>query len=239
VSIVESMAARGFVAASVAYDSLGGLGATLDDPLDACPIAAKKGDCLFGAGEGSAITKLCAREKADCSRGIVLSGHSQGAALAIGARDHDDRVRAVYGLGAGLHLTLTIDLGGTPFVVAGDASACLSPDARALPADRLRVVNGESEYVFGEHLQQDVRDITDLDCDAGTLECLRPDGSGWTFFPDAANEDGRGLSQHCYMANMPEGDCTASTGLNSNWTDGTDSFAREPSLTWLRGFTDP
>ena len=101
------------------------------------------------------------------------------------------------------------------------------------------MVNGESEYVFGDSLQDDIRALTNMDCPAGAMECLRPGGSGWSFFPDSANEDGRGVSQHCYMANMPEGDCTASTGLNSAWTDGTASYSREPSLSWLRTFVDP
>jgi pimeloyl-ACP methyl ester carboxylesterase len=232
VSVVESMASRGFVAASIAYDSLSGLGAILDDPAQACPILDKKADCLFGAGEGSAIALLCARDQADCGRGIVLAGHSQGSALAIAAADHDDRVRAAWGLSGGIHTEINAGI-----VVRADSSACAPPAARALPADRLRLVNGESEQLLGDSLQQDVRDLTGIDCPLGTLECLRPDGSGWTFFPDAANEDGRGVSQHCYMVNSPAGDCTASTGLNSTWTDGTASYAREPSLTWLASHT--
>ena len=237
--LVQSMARRGFVAASVGYDTLSGLGATLDDPDQACPVAENKADCIFGSGEGSAVTLLCAREKADCSRGIVVSGHSQGAVLAILGRDVDDRVRAVYAMGAGLHGEITIDLGG-PVTIASDVTACASPEARALPADRLRVVNGESEHLFGDALQADVRALTDMDCPAGTLECLRAGGSGWTFFPDAANEDGRGTSEHCYMSNSASGDCGApSTGLNSIWTEGTASYSREPNLSWLRSLTDP
>jgi hypothetical protein len=148
-------------------------------------------------------------------------------------------VRAVWGLGSGIHQELTVNLGGTDVKVASDLSACLPPAVRKLPADRLRVVDGESEYVYGTHLQADVRELTAADCPLGEMECLHVDGSGWSFFPDAANEDGRGLSQHCYMANMPGGDCTASTGLNSIWTNGTASYSREPNLAWLRTFVDP
>jgi hypothetical protein len=239
VSIIDSMAKRGFVAASVAYDSLSGIGAVLADPTQACAVGAKKAACEFGPGEGSAVTKLCARAKADCSRGIVLAGHSQGSWLAILAKDVDSRVRAVWGLGAGIHQEVTVDLGGTSIKVASDLGACLPPEARTLPADRLRVVDGESEYVYGTNLQKDVRELTAQDCAPGTMECLRANGSGFAFFPDAANEDGRGVSQHCYMANMPGGDCTASTGLNSIWTNGSASYSREPNLAWLRTFVDP
>ncbi len=234
VHAVARMAARGFVAASIPYDSLGGIGAVLADPASACPIGAKKAACLFGSGEGSPITKLCAREKAACDRGIVLAGHSQGAWLATLAKNHDSRVRAVYGLGHGIHEHVAVGA----LDIDSDLSACLPPSSRALPADRLRVVDGQSEYVYGTSLQADVRELTGLSCPAGAMECMRPDGSGWAFFPDAANQDGRGLSQHCYMANMPGGDCTASTGLNTNWSTGTQSYGLEPSLAWLRKFVD-
>jgi hypothetical protein len=237
VSIVESMAARGFVAASVPYDSLSGL-AVLNDPSQACLVMAKKVECEFGSGEGSAVTQLCARAKADCSRGIVVAGHSQGSWIATLARNVEPRVRAVWGLGTGIHAQMTVDFGGVQLELASDLSACMPPAARALPADRLRVVNGETEYVYGPNLQSDVREVTGIDCPLGAMECLRPNGSGWSFFPDAANEDGRGVSEHCYMANMPDGDCTASTSLNSIWTGGTESHAREPCLDWLASFTD-
>jgi hypothetical protein len=41
------------------------------------------------------------------------------------------------------------------------------------------------------------------------------------------------------MANMPGGDCTASTGLNTTWADGAASYSREPDLAWLRNSTEP
>jgi pimeloyl-ACP methyl ester carboxylesterase len=185
-SIVDSMAARGYVAASVPYASLDGIGAVLNDATAACGIGAKKAGCIFGAGEGSAITRLCARANADCSRGIVIAGHSQGAMLATLARDHDPRVRAVYGIGLGIHEHISIPALGLD--LDADLSGCAPPAKRALPADRLRVVDGESEYVYGTSLQQDMRDLTDMNCDAGSLECLRPDGSGWVVFPDAASQ---------------------------------------------------
>ena len=73
VSIIESMASRGFVAASVPYDSLSGIGQVLDDPSQACQVLHEKADCLFGSGEGSAITKICARPNADCSRDGLIA----------------------------------------------------------------------------------------------------------------------------------------------------------------------
>ena len=237
-SVVESMAARGYVAASVAYASLDGIGAVLGDPTLACPIVAKKGECIFGAGEGSAVSKLCARAKADCTRGIVIAGHSQGAMLATIAKNHESRVRAVYGMGLGIHEHIYI--AALNLNVDADVSACALPANRALPADRLRVVNGESEYVYGTSLQQDMRDITGTSCAAGTLECLRADGSGWVMFPDAASESDRDevtnelVARHCYFANTPPGDCGGNyIGLNSNWTTGSASYARESNLSWL------
>jgi hypothetical protein len=238
VRVVEEMAAHGYVAASVPYDSLGGVGTVLGDPTAACPIVAKKSQCLFGTGAGSAITKLCSRAKAACDRGIVLAGHSQGSWLATLAKNHEPRVRAVYGIGIGIHEHVAVPLGPFTLNVDSDLGSCLPPSTRALPADRLRVVDGEAEYAYGTSLQQDVRALTSVACPPGTMECLRPNGSGFSFFPNAKNQDGRGLSQHCYMANMPAGDCTASTGLNTNWSAGNASYSLGPSLAWLRSFAD-
>lgn len=236
ISIVESMAARGYVAASVPYASLDGIGALLGDPLQACAIGAKKAACIFGAGEGSAVTKLCARAKADCSRGIVVAGHSQGAMLAMLAKDHEPRVRAAYGMGLGIHEHLSV----FGINVDADVSQCALPTNRALPADRLRVVNGESEYVYGTSLRQDMNELTGTSCADGALECLRPDGSGWAFFPDSASETDHDettnelVARHCYFANTPPSDCASNfTGLNTNWANGSASYAREANLRWL------
>jgi len=242
ISIVESMAARGFVAASVAYASLDGIGAVLGDPTAACGIGAKKAECIFGPGEGSAVTKLCARANADCSKGIVVAGHSQGAMLATLAKDHEPRVRAAFGMGLGVHEHLSV----FGVNVDADLSACALPGTRALPADRLRLVDGESEYVYGTSLQADVRAITGMSCPDGTLECLRGDGSGWSFFPDAASETDHDettnelVARHCFFANTPPGDCSSNyVGLNASWASGSASYAREPSLSWLSSHVDP
>ena len=236
IDVVEHMAARGFVAASVAYASLDGIGAVIGDPTAACGIGAKKAECIFGGGEGSAVTKLCARAKADCSRGIVVAGHSQGAALATLAADHEPRIRAAFGMGLGVHEHLVV----FGVAVDTDISACALPEHRALAADRLRLVDGESEYVYGTHLQQDMRDITGMDCAPGTLECLRADGSGWSVFPDAASETDHDettnqlVARHCYFANTPPGDCSGNfTGLNTHWASGGASYARDANLGWL------
>ncbi len=244
IDIVERMAARGYVAASIPYASLDGIGAVMNDPTEACSIAAKKGSCLFGSGEGSAVSRVCARAKADCSRGIVVAGHSQGAWLATLAKDHEPRVRAVLGLGNGVHERVSIP--ALNLDVAADLSACILPKARALPADRLRVVNGEAEYAYGTSLEADMRAITGIDCPSGKLDCLRPNGSGWAFFPNAASEtdvggpDGGLVARHCFFANTPPGDCGETyAGLNSTWAKGTAPHSREPNLTWLASFTDP
>jgi hypothetical protein len=208
-SVVESMAARGFVAASVPYASLDGLGAVVSDRTQACGIAAKKAGCIFGSGAGSAVSKLCGRGKADCGRGIVVAGHSQGAMLATLAKEAEPRVRAAYAMGAGVHVDVSI-LG---LNVDADLSACATPQHRALPADRLRIVDGQSDYAYGSYLQQDVRDLTGMDCPPGALECLRAGGSGWTLFPDAESQTdhdektGNHVARHCYFANTPPGDC--------------------------------
>src|SRR5690348_2984607 len=71
---VTGMANRGYVAATVQYDS-GSFGN--------CAQISGKAQCIFDASSAtSAVRVLCARAKADCSKGIVVGGFSQGSVIA-------------------------------------------------------------------------------------------------------------------------------------------------------------
>ncbi|HET7793110.1 MAG TPA: hypothetical protein VFL64_06970, partial [Rhizobacter sp.] len=78
---VAEMAAKGFVAAAVQYDS--GLFGT-------CSQILSKARYIYNSGStSSAVSKLCARATADCSKGVVVAGFSQGSVIAINAKNYD------------------------------------------------------------------------------------------------------------------------------------------------------
>ena len=116
--------ARGFVAASVDYDTLFGVA---PEALDA------KSECIFGAGSpASAIARLCARPSADCDRGVAAAGFSQGAFLAARGHNHDGRVRGVYAIGLNDGHARRLPGGGAP------GTRRSADAAGAPPADRQR-----------------------------------------------------------------------------------------------------
>ena len=97
--LVERAAHFGFVAAALEYHSYDVL--LWPDRMDA------KERCVFDSDISSsdnAIDQLCGNQgplatsnvQVDCSRGIVVSGHSQGGGMALMARNYDSRVRAAY-----------------------------------------------------------------------------------------------------------------------------------------------
>ena len=49
----------------------------------------------------TALSQLCTRPKADCSKGIVTAGFSQGSHLAAIAGNYDSRIRATFLIGGG------------------------------------------------------------------------------------------------------------------------------------------
>jgi hypothetical protein len=88
---VNDMASKGYVAATVDY---------AESQFGACAVLGAKSSCVFNPNSTlSAVSQLCARTKADCSKGIVVGGFSQGAILALLARNYDARVQAAYGIG--------------------------------------------------------------------------------------------------------------------------------------------
>jgi len=83
----KSMASLGFVAATVEYTNYN---------YASCGTLKTRASCVFNASSAnSAIAKLCARSKADCSKGIVVAGIRQGATMASLAKSDDSAVEQV------------------------------------------------------------------------------------------------------------------------------------------------
>jgi hypothetical protein len=214
---VKAMAAKGFVAASVEYSS-GSFGS--------CSSIGTKAKCIFnGASSNSAISKLCARANADCSKGVVTGGLSQGSVVSVLSRNYDSRIVASYGQGTGNKYSI-YDLG-----------SCMNNGSHTQAADRIRLVNGEADTFVGP-IASTVRTanqaITGLSCGTGALSCFRTNGSGWYIVTAAEVSDGS--ADHCYML---VGGCTSPSGLDAGFKTGSAAWQMEANQAWLKSFTTP
>ncbi|WP_164016224.1 hypothetical protein [Pyxidicoccus trucidator] len=212
---VEEMAARGYVAATVEYDNA---------TFGSCTTLQGRAKCIYDSSRSSsAISRICARAKADCSKGVVVSGFSQGSIMAILAKNHDSRVRAAYGLGAGVQYSIY------------DLRSCVANGNRTLPSDRLRVVNGEEDTFVGpgeSAVRSQSTTLTGYSCPLAT-SCLQANNSGWYIIDNTQVSDGN--ADHCYMRN---GSCIGLT-LDSTWRSGTAPWSLRTNLNWLTQFTTP
>jgi len=215
---VEKMAARGFVAATVQYDNAN---------FGFCSSLTSKAKCIFSASNAkSAVGVLCSRAKADCGKGIVVAGLSQGSVMAALAKNHDSRVQAAYGVGL-----------GTVYITY-DVSSCLADGKRILPSDRLRAIDGEvDEYMSGtvSGNRSQLQSLTGLPCTSTSFSCFRSNNSGWYMVKGTQLKDGKG--DHCYMRN---GGCynTAYT-FDATWELGSEPWSHRTNLNWLASFATP
>ncbi|MFY1829079.1 alpha/beta hydrolase family protein [Myxococcus fulvus] len=212
---VEEMASRGYVAATVEYDNA---------TFGSCSTLTARSRCIFdGSRSTSAVGTLCSRAKADCSKGIVVAGFSQGSVMAILAKNHDSRVQAAYGLGAGVQYSIY------------NLSSCVANGNRTLPSNRLRIINGEQDVFVGpteSQVRAQNTDTTGYSCPLAT-SCLQSNGSGWYIIKDSQVGDLN--ADHCYMRS---GSCVGLL-LDTTWRSGSQPWSLRPNLNWLTQFTTP
>jgi hypothetical protein len=214
---VRRMAAKGYVAATIEYAS---------SQFGTCSVIGSKAACVFNPNSAaSAVSQLCSRAKADCSKGIVVAGFSQGSIMAILSKNYDARVQAAYGMGAGVQYS-TYDL-----------RACVANGNRTLQSDRLRAVNGERDNFNGgtaSAARSQLQELTGLNCGSTAYGCLNPNNSGWLIVKNS--QVGDLSADHCYMRRS--GDCLGSQGsLDAGWQGGTQNWQLESNLQWLTTFT--
>jgi hypothetical protein len=214
---VNDMASKGYVAATVDYAA---------SQFGSCTVLGAKSSCVFNPNSTvSAVSQLCSRAKADCSKGIVVGGFSQGSILALLAKNYDSRVQAAYGLGMGNVYS------------AYNLSTCVSNGNRTLPSDRLRAVDGEKDNFAGGSqaaVQTSLQNVTGLKCAAGSYACMNSNNSGWIIVKNSQVTDGS--ADHCYM--RASGDCFGSqNSLDKNWDASTANWAKDTNLQWLTNFT--
>ncbi|HJV50344.1 MAG TPA: hypothetical protein VJ652_02730 [Noviherbaspirillum sp.] len=214
---VNAMAAKGYVAASVDYAT---------SQFGNCSVLSSKSSCIFSPNSSvSAVSQLCSRAKADCSKGIVVAGFSQGSVLALLAKNYDARVQASYGMGMS-NVYATYNL-----------SSCVSDGNRTLQSDRLRAVDGERDNFAGglqSAVQSSLQNVTGMACKSGSYACLNRNGSGWIIVKNTQVADRS--ADHCYM--RKSGDCLGSQNSNdAGWEAGSDNWELNANLQWLTNFT--
>lgn len=211
---IHHMAARGYVAATVQYPN---------STFGGCSTIGGRAKCIFNAASAtSAVSVLCARANADCSKGIAVAGFSQGSVIAVLARNYNANVRAAYGLGAGVQYSFF------------DLRACMANGNHTLTNDRLRVINGEVDGFMGSSpssVRGQLQELTGRSCGSAATSCFAANNSGWYMVSGFETNDGQ--ADHCYMR---VGGCTGNT-LDSAWLS-TFLWSLDTNLQWLTTFTE-
>ena len=213
-SMVKQMASRGFVGASVEYSN------TNEKQL--CDDYVQRARGVYEvARSSSAVAVLCAINGVDCGQGIVSSGISQGAAMAVMSKNFAPAVEAVY--------AMSISNFNSAFGI--NLSACLDDAVTAIPPERLTVINGENDALFKG--QTPIMGITGIACPSGTFQCWHPSGSGagWYIVQNSQVEDGD--ADHCYPL---FGGCTQARRFDWDWFLRAYGWSLKPNLDWLATF---
>jgi hypothetical protein len=192
------MAKRGFLAVAVDYDNAA---------YPYCPAMNAKAKCLFDeSAKTSALAQICANDRADCARGIVVSGFSQGANLAALSRNHAEHVRAAYLMGHGDRALNGLDVARC----ADDAATTLAPS-------QMRSVSGESDLFFGGSLagvRKQLQRVVGVVCE-DAAQCEQRDGSGWIIAGNGELADG--AADHCYFFHKANTYCSTYEGFDPGW----------------------
>jgi hypothetical protein len=228
--ILREMAKRGFVAVSASYDTF---------VANSCANIREKTMCIFDPTLPDSLTsRMCARRDVDCSKGIVVGGHSQGSQISLVSKSYDSRVRAHWGMSANCDFLFNQDTGLCNPDGENDDTTCLLHSETLLPTDRIRFVNGEGEE-YGTEV--DYERMSGKGCPPGTLDCLDSDGSGWYRIANTMVQDG--FADHCYIMNSTDGawcpGLDAAHPFDTGWIPPAgEEWSLLTNLDWLAGFAD-
>lgn len=218
---VDAAVARGFVAATVQYDNAS---------FGSCSTISGRAKGIFNsASTASAVAKLCARGKADCSKGIVTGGLSQGSIISVLSKNYDSRIRASMGQGT-----------GSTYTAAYNLSSCMADGKHAQTGDRLRIINGERDMFVGGTeavARSQASLVTGLTCD-GKQSCFRDNGSGWYIVKDAEVADLN--ADHCFMGYLGViGVQCSGAFVDPYYKSGNNQWGVIATMNWLKTFVTP
>ena len=220
---VNAAVAKGFVAATVQYDNAS---------FGNCTTIGTRAKCIFNpSNANSAIAKLCSRAKADCSKGIVTGGLSQGSIISVLSRDYDARIRASMGQGT-----------GSTYTAAYNLQSCMANGNHAQPGSRLRIINGERDMFVGgtEAIARSQAElVTGITCSGlSPQSCFQANGAGWYIVKDTQVFDL--YADHCFMGYGTYGtQCTGVVAVDPAYENGTAAWALKPTIDWLKTFVTP
>ena len=206
--VLPLLASHGFVAASVEYEN-----ATLFGAGQNCSLYSDNASCIvrndndYVSGERhSALSRLCGRAKADCSKGVVVLGHSQGGLTALQtfkvtpATPPTGEPMPRFVAAAPMGVGPTGYLLGVPVI---HLDSCVDAANLAVDPHALLAVNGENDAYFdGANAdpaggQVALQAVTGRTCAAPTWDCRGPDGDGWVLVKKTQTSTGR--ATHGYM----------------------------------------
>lgn len=216
---VQHAAAQGFVAMSVEYDS---------SVTNTEAGYKAQAFCIFDQNHANnALTNACAVAGADCSRGALVAGFSQGGAISVISKNYTPNVNAVWAIGvsANIYPNNTVPTNALP-----------APSGTRVLANNKLVMNmGQTSNTFTKNLT--IKDLPSLKAmtgaDCGTsFQCLQSNGSG--YYVVANSEVADGTADHCYWEG--NGGCTLSpTDLEVGFVPpSTNSWSMIRNLDWLR-----
>lgn len=220
---INAAVSRGMVAASVQYDN-GSFGT--------CSTISTRAKCIFNkANANSAIAKLCARAKVDCSKGIVTGGLSQGSIISVLSKNFESRVEASFGQGT-----------GSTYTVAYNLESCMANGKHTQPGSRLRIINGERDMFVGgtEAIARSQAElVTGIKCSGlSPTSCFQSNGAGWAVVKDTQVLDL--YADHCFMGYGTYGaQCTGIAIVDANYQNGSANWALPATMNWLKTFVRP
>ena len=198
---VKRAAAQGYNAVALSYDSTGSLN---EAGLQ------RHAYCMFDQNHPKdGLTATCASVGADCSNGVVLAGFSQGAAIATIAKNYNDKVKAVWGIGLSAYIypkkKVYTDALPAPY------------GTRVLANDKLVINMGQASNLSKKNLiaedMPSLKQLTGADCGAN-LQCLQQNGAGYYVVANAEVADG--TADHAYWMQV------------NKWNKGGLSFTTSP-----------
>jgi hypothetical protein len=213
-TFVQQMAKRGFIAAAIQYSNT--------NVLQNCASYTERAKSVYDVTDPtSAVSVLCALKGASCTRGIVTAGISEGGMLSVLAKNYAPNVAASFAMSVSDY-----DQSG-PIKLA----SCMDKSVTAIPANRLTIVNGQSDPLFGG--QTPLQNVSGYTCPPGTFQCWSPDGSGAGWYIVQNSQVVDGLADHCYQMN---GGCTG-LSFDTNWyLPSKNNWSLTPNLDWLASF---
>jgi hypothetical protein len=215
---VAAMAARGFLAATVQYDN--------NEAVQTCSTYTPRAQGIYDVNRStSAAGVLCSSPYANCTKGIVSSGVSQGGFMAVLAANYNPKVKAVFALSMSDY-ALNVSL----------SYPCVDKPNTVLPENRLTIVNGAADPFFGG--QQPLENVSGYTCANGSSQCWSPDGdgAGWYIVQNSQNKNG--YAGHCYFLDVAGNDPNSCVGIGDpSWLPPADyNWSLGPNLDWLATF---